>query len=128
MPDVSLTVIIVLILVLGAEFVNGWTDAPTAIATVVSTRVLSPAKAVVMAAVLNLVGAIVTGTAVATTIGKGIVSPEIIGLPVVAAAMLTIIIWSTVAWRYGIPTSESHELVAGPTGAGLAAAGAPALL
>jgi len=128
MPDVSLQVFIVLLLVLGAEFVNGWTDAPNAIATVVSTRVLSPGQAVVMAATLNIVGAIVTGTAVAATIGIGIVSPDVIGLPVVAAAMLTIIIWSTVAWRWGIPTSESHELVAGLTGAGLAAAGPSVLL
>jgi PiT family inorganic phosphate transporter len=128
MPDVSFLLVFTLILVLGAEFVNGWTDAPNAIATVVSTRVLSPGRAVLMAAVLNIVGAIVTGTAVAATIGKGIVSPDVIGLPVVAGAMLSIIVWSTVAWRWGIPTSESHELVAGLTGAGLAAAGPSVLL
>jgi PiT family inorganic phosphate transporter len=128
MPDISFLVVFSLILVLGAEFVNGWTDAPNAIATVVSTRVLSPGKAVLMAAVLNIVGAISTGTAVAATIGKGIVTPEAIGLPVVAAAMLSIIVWSTVAWRWGIPTSESHALVAGLTGAGLAAAGTSVLL
>ncbi len=128
MPDISFLLVFTLILVLGAEFVNGWTDAPNAIATVVSTRVLSPGRAVLMAAVLNIVGAIVTGTAVAATIGKGIVSPDVIGLPVVAGAMLSIIVWSTVAWRWGIPTSESHELVAGLTGAGLAAAGPSVLL
>src|SRR4030042_6977583 len=81
-----------------------------------------------MPAVLNMVGALVTGTAVAATIGKGIVSPEVISLPVVAAAMLTIVLWSTVAWHYGIPTSESHELIAGLTGASLAAAGPSVLL
>ncbi len=113
---------------LAAEFVNGWTDSPNAIATVVSTRVLSPSKAVAMAAVLNMVGALVTGTAVAVTIGKGIVMPEVIDLSVVAAAMLTIVLWSTIAWRFGIPTSESHELVAGLAGAGLAAAGPSVLL
>jgi PiT family inorganic phosphate transporter len=128
MPDVSFLLVVTLLLVLAAEFVNGWTDAPNAIATVVSTRVLSPSKAVVMAAVLNIIGAIVTGTAVAATIGKGIVSPDVISLPVVMAAMLTIITWSTLAWRYGIPTSESHELVAGLTGAALAVAGPSALL
>jgi PiT family inorganic phosphate transporter len=128
MPDFSLMVIVVLLLVLGAEFVNGWTDAPNSIATVVSTRVLTPGQAVMMAATLNIVGAIVTGTAVATTIGQGIVSLDVIGLPVVAAAMLTIITWSTVTWRFGIPTSETHELVAGLTGAGLAAAGPSVLL
>jgi PiT family inorganic phosphate transporter len=128
MPEGILILLPVLVLVLGAEFVNGWTDAPNAIATVVSTRVLSPAQAVVMAAVLNVVGALATGTAVAATIGKGIVSPDVIGLPVVAAAMLAIIIWSTIAWIYGIPTSESHELIAGLTGAGLAVAGPSVLL
>jgi inorganic phosphate transporter, PiT family len=127
MPEINVFLIATLILVLGAEFVNGWTDAPNAIATVISTRVLTPGKAVIMAAILNLGGAIVTGTAVAATIGKGIVSPDIIGLPVVAAAMLTIITWSTVTWRFGIPTSESHELVAGLTGAGLAMAGTSVL-
>ena len=128
MPDLSFLLIATMFLVLAAEFVNGWTDSPNAIATVISTRVLSPGQAVTMAAVLNLGGAIVTGTAVAATIGKGIVSPDVIGLPVVAAAMLTIIVWSTVTWRFGIPTSESHELVAGLTGAGLAAAGPSVLL
>ena len=128
MPEASLFIIPVLLLVLAAEFVNGWTDSPNAIATVVSTRVLSPSQAVIMAGVLNLVGAIVTGTAVAVTIGKGIVSPEIITPSVIAAAMITILIWSTVAWYYGIPTSESHELIAGLTGGGLAVGGPSVLL
>jgi PiT family inorganic phosphate transporter len=128
MPEGILLLTPILLLILGAEFVNGWTDAPNAIATVVSTRVLSPAKAVIMAAVLNVAGAMATGTAVAATIGKGIVSPDIITLPVIAAAMLAIIIWSSVCWVYGIPTSESHELVAGLSGAGLAVAGPQVLL
>ena len=128
MPEGILLLIPVLLLVLAAEFVNGWTDAPNAIATVVSTRVLSPSKAVLMAAVLNIVGALVTGTAVAATIGKGIVRPEVIDLSVVAAAMITIVVWSMICWFYGIPTSESHELVAGLTGAGLAVAGPSVLL
>ncbi len=128
MPDGIILLVPVLLLVLAAEFVNGWTDAPNAIATVVSTRVLSPLQAVFMAAILNIVGALVTGTAVAATIGKGIVSPDVINLPVVAAAALTIVLWSSVTAYYGIPTSESHELIAGLTGAGLAAAGPSALL
>ncbi len=128
MDNLSPQLIVTLLLVLAAEFVNGWTDAPNAIATVVSTRVLSPALAVTMAAILNIAGAIATGTAVATTIGTGIVRPEIIDLPVVAAAMLTIVLWSTVTAFYGIPTSESHELIAGLTGAGLAVAGPSVLL
>lgn len=128
MVSLSPALIIVLLLVLAAEFVNGWTDAPNAIAAAISTRVLSPLHAVIIAAVFNLAGALITGTAVASTIGKGIVDPSVIDLSVVAAAMLTIVLWSTVTAFYGIPTSESHELIAGLTGAGLAAAGPSVLL
>jgi inorganic phosphate transporter, PiT family len=124
----TIPLFIVLFLALAAEFTNGVTDAANAIATVVSTRVLSPGYAVLMAGVLNLVGVLVTGTAVATTIGTGIVRPEVIGLHTVAAALLTIIIWSWFAWRFGIPTSETHEMVAGLAGAGLATAGTSVLL
>ncbi|MGH7376637.1 MAG: inorganic phosphate transporter [Candidatus Methylomirabilales bacterium] len=127
MPDGLLPVLPVLLLVLAAEFVNGWTDAPNAIATVVSTRVLSPSQALIMATTLNVLGTM-SGTAVAATIGKGIVRPEAINLSTVAAAMVGIISWSTLAWYYGLPTSESHALVAGLTGAGVAAAGPSALL
>lgn len=112
----------VLLLILGAEFVNGWTDAPNAIATVVSTRSLTPFQAVVMAAALNLVG-VFSGTAVAQTIGKGIIDPKAVDLVTVGGAMVGIILWSSVAARWGIPTSESHALVAGLAGAGLATAG-----
>jgi PiT family inorganic phosphate transporter len=118
--------VLVLLLILGAEFVNGWTDAPNAIATVVSTRSLSPLQAVVMASVLNLVG-VFSGTAVAQTIGKGIIDPEAVDLVTVGGAMVGIILWSSLAARWGIPTSESHALVAGLAGAGLATAG-PAVL
>lgn len=127
MPDGLLPVLPVLLLVLAAEFVNGWTDAPNAIATVISTRVLSPSQALIMATTLNVAGTM-SGTAVAATIGKGIVKPEVINLTTVAAAMVGIIFWSTLAWYYGLPTSESHALVAGLTGAGLASAGPSALL
>jgi PiT family inorganic phosphate transporter len=127
MPDGLLPLLPVLLLVLAAEFVNGWTDAPNAIATVVSTRVLSPSQALIMATILNIVGTM-SGTAVAATIGKGIVKPEAINLTTVGAAMVGIIFWSTLAWYYGLPTSESHALIAGLTGAGLATAGPSALL
>src|SRR3990172_4716934 len=127
MPELSPGLIIVLLLVLGAEFVNGWTDAPNAIATVVSTRVLSPRLAVIMATGLNMVGAL-SGTAVATTIGKGIVKAEAINEVTVGAAMVGIILWSTLAWYYGLPTSESHALISGLAGAGLATAGPSVLL
>lgn len=125
--ELTLAVLVVLALVLAAEFVNGWTDAPNAIATVVSTRVLSPLQAVLLAAVLNTLGAM-SGTAVATTIGKDIVRSDVINIYTVAAAMVGIVFWSSLAWYYGLPTSESHALVAGLTGAGLATAGPQAIL
>ncbi|OGP97012.1 MAG: phosphate transporter [Deltaproteobacteria bacterium RBG_16_55_12] len=113
---------------LAAEFVNGWTDAPNSIATVVSTRVLPPHQAVLMATILNAMGAL-SGTAVAATIGKGIVDPAIINTTTVAAAMVGIVLWSCLAYYMGgIPTSESHALVAGLAGAGLATAGPSVLL
>jgi PiT family inorganic phosphate transporter len=127
MFDGSLLLILVIGLILAAEFVNGWTDSPNAIATVVSTRVLSPYQAVIMATVLNALGAI-SGTAVAATVGKDIVRPDVINLTTVGAAMVGIIFWSTVAWYYGLPTSESHALIAGLTGAALATAGPSSLL
>jgi PiT family inorganic phosphate transporter len=128
MPDLDILLPLApwLLLILAAEFVNGWTDAPNAIATVVSTQVMRPHHAVLMAAVLNAAGAF-AGTAVATTIGKGIIRPELVDIQTVGAAMMGIVVWSTIAWYYGLPTSESHGLVAGLTGAGLAAGGAEAL-
>jgi inorganic phosphate transporter, PiT family len=127
MFDGSLLLPLVIGLILAAEFVNGWTDSPNAIATVVSTRVLSPYQAVIMATVLNALGAM-SGTAVAATIGKDIVRPDVINLTTVGAAMVGIIFWSTLAWYYGLPTSESHALIAGLTGAALATAGPSSLL
>lgn len=118
---------IVLLLILASEFVNGWTDSPNAIATVVSTRVLKPRIAVCMAALFNFIGAFY-GAEVAKTIGTGIVKPEVINLVTVGAAMVGIVTWSVFAWYYGLPTSESHALVAGLAGAGLATAGPSALL
>lgn len=128
MADLSPPLIVALLLTLSAEFVNGWNDAPNAIATVISTRVLRPHYALAMAAVLNLTGAIVTGTAVASTIGQGIVKPEAVGLSVVGAATLAIAVWGAVATIQGLPISISHGLVAGLAGAGLAEAGPQVLL
>ena len=119
---VSVGLVIVLLLVLAAEFVNGATDAPNSIATVVSTRVLSPRAAVAMAAVLNGIG-VLFGTAVAATIGKGFAATESIGLIAIGAAMISIVIWSSVAWYFGLPTSESHALVASLTGSAFASGG-----
>jgi PiT family inorganic phosphate transporter len=129
MPELSILLPIApwLALILAAEFVNGWTDAPNAIATVVSTRVMKPHHAVIMAAFLNGAGAF-AGTAVAATIGKGIIRADLVDIQTVGAAMMGIVVWSTIAWYYGLPTSESHGLVAGLAGAGFATAGWDALL
>ena len=121
------SLLLILGLVLAAEFVNGWTDAPNSIATVVSTRVLSPAQALAMASILNVVGAM-SGTAVAATIGKGIIDAKAVDIRTVGAAMVAIVVWSTVAWLWGLPTSESHALVAGLSGAALATAGIGSLV
>jgi len=127
MAGIETSTLVVLLLVLAAEFVNGWTDAPNAIATVVSTRVLRPYPAVLMATALNIAGAF-AGQAVAHTIGKGIVNPAVINLQTIATAMIAIVCWSMLAWTRGLPTSESHALVAGLSGAALATAGPQALL
>jgi inorganic phosphate transporter, PiT family len=122
----TLALIIALTTVLIAEFVNGWTDAPNVIATVVSTGVLSPRLAIIMAVVLNTVGAM-AGTAVAATVGKGIVEPSAMTLPAITATMLSIIAWGSMAAKLGIPVSKSHALLAGLAGAGLAGGGWAAL-
>ena len=112
--------IIVMLLVCASVFVNGWTDAPNAIATVVSTRVLSPKAAVLLAAVFNLLGVFLMGTAVANTTAKIVeIGTGNDALITLAAAQLSIVIWAVSAWRYGIPTSESHALIAGLMGAGI---------
>ncbi len=112
--------------VLAAEFVNGWTDAPNAIATVVSTGVMTARQAIVMAVVMNTIGAM-AGTAVAATVGKGIVAPSALTVPAIAATMVSIIGWGTLAARLGIPVSKSHALLAGLAGAGFAGGGWEAL-
>ena len=118
---------IVLLLVCASVFVNGWTDAPNAIATVISTRVLSPKAAILLAAIFNLAGVFLTGTAVANTTANivNIVTGQD-ALITLAAAQLSIVIWAVSAWRYGIPTSESHALIAGLMGAGMALRGVEA--
>ena len=112
--------------VLAAEFVNGWTDAPNAIATVVSTGVMTARQAIVMAVIMNTVGAM-AGTAVAATVGKGIVAPSALTVPAIAATMASIIAWGSMAARLGIPVSKSHALLAGLAGAGFAGGGWEAL-
>ena len=123
MPDSALLALI-LIVALGLvfDFINGFHDTANAIATSVATRVLSPGKAVSMAAILNVVGAL-TGTAVATTVGKGIVAPEVSTQLLVISAMISAIIWNLITWWYGLPSSSSHALIFSLVGAGTASAG-----
>jgi PiT family inorganic phosphate transporter len=127
MPETALLVLLFTIaLALAFDFINGFHDTANAIATSVATRVLTPGQAVLMASVLNVVGAL-TGTAVAATIGKGIISPEISTPQLVVAALLSAIAWNLVTWWYGIPSSSSHALVFSIVGAGSAAAGTEAI-
>ena len=114
--------IVVFALAVGLGIVNGVNDAANAIATVIGTRTLSPRIAVGMAAVCNFLGA-ATGTAVAVTIGKGIIPPEAMDMNIVLAGTAAIIIWAAGATRYGMPISLTHGLVAGLAGAGLAISG-----
>jgi PiT family inorganic phosphate transporter len=119
--------VLVIILAVGFAVINGFNDAANAIATVVGTRVLSPAKAVAMAAVFNFAGA-ATGLAVAYTIGKGIVAPEYLDYDVILAALSAVIIWGGAATRLGLPISISHSFIAGLVGAGIAAAGSVSIV
>lgn len=126
MGVITIGLAIALAAVLAAEFVNGWTDAPNAIATVVSTGVMTARQAIVMAVLMNTAGAM-AGTAVAATVGKGIVSPSALTVPAITATMVSIIGWGALAARLGIPVSKSHALLAGLAGAGFAGGGIEAL-
>ena len=126
MMFLTLGLAIALFAVLAAEFVNGWTDAPNAIATVVSTGVMTARQAIIMAVIFNTIGAM-AGTAVAATVGKGIVAPSALTLPAITATMISIIAWGALAAHFGIPVSKSHALLAGLLGAALAGGGLAAL-
>ncbi len=118
-----LTLLILVILVsLIFEYINGFHDSANAIATVVSTKVLTARAAVIYAGVLNIVGAFL-GTHVATTVGKGIISTDGVTQGVILCALLSAIIWNLITWYYGIPSSSSHALIGGLIGAGIAKAG-----
>ena len=123
MPDPALFMLMLIVAIgLIFDFINGFHDTANAIATSVATRVLKPGTAVLMAGVLNVLGAL-TGTAVATTIGKGIVPPTVTTQLLVIAALLSAIVWDLATWRFGIPSSSSHALIFSIVGAGVAAAG-----
>ena len=118
----SLLIIVILIAALGFDYINGFHDTANAIATVVSTRVLSPTAAIIMAAILNIAGAMVA-TNVASTIAKGIVDPSKATETLVLAAVIGAIGWNILTWLYGIPSSSSHALIGGLVGAAIAKAG-----
>jgi PiT family inorganic phosphate transporter len=124
---VTLLVAIILI-ALVFDFLNGFHDAANSIATVVSTRVLSPQVAVAWAAFFNFVAAFVLGTGVAKTIGKGMIDISVVSQEVILAGLIGAIFWNLVTWYYGIPVSSSHALVGGYAGAAVAKAGFEALI
>ena len=127
-PTALWVVMLLVFLALAFDFMNGFHDAANSIATVVSTGVLRPAQAVLFAAFFNFVAIFVFHLSVAATVGKGIVQPGIVDTHVVFGALLGAITWNVVTWYFGIPSSSSHALIGGITGAVLAKAGAGALV
>ena len=123
----SIFLVAVVVVAIAFDYVNGMHDTANAIATVVSTRVLSPRAAIIMAAVLNLVGALVS-TAVAKTIAGGLVDPHVATQVVVFSAILGAITWNLITWKYGIPSSSSHALIGGLCGAAIIAGGWKSLI
>src|SRR3954471_1710566 len=113
---------------LAFDFLNGRNDAANSIATIVSTRVLSPRWAVAWAAFFNFVAFLVFGLHVAATIGTGIVAPAMISDSVIFAALMGAIVWNIVTWLAGIPSSSSHALIGGLVGAGLCKGGWSAIV
>jgi PiT family inorganic phosphate transporter len=118
-----LIVILLTLVALSFDFMNGFHDAANSIATVVSTRVLTPGKAVMWAAFFNFVAAFGFGTAVATTIGSGMIDVKVITFAVVFAGLVGAIAWDVITWYFGLPTSSSHALFGAYAGAAVARAG-----
>ena len=126
-PDVVFVLVIVGV-ALAFDFINGFHDSANSIATVVGTRVLSPGVAVVWAAFFNFVAAFTVGTAVAKTVGKGLIDPAVVDPTVVLAALIGAIVWNLITWWLGLPSSSSHALLGGYGGAAVAKAGIGALI
>src|SRR5437016_9178220 len=118
-----LLVIFIVALALGFDFINGFHDAANSVATIVSTRVLTPTQAVIWAAFFNFVAAFGLGIHVANTIGKGIIEASIVDEKLILAALVGAIVWDIITWRVGLPTSSSHALIGGLIGAALVSAG-----
>ena len=127
MPETFLLLVLVIILAVIFDFINGFHDTANAIATSVSTRVLSPRTAVVMAAVLNMVGAL-SGTAVAKTVGAGLVDPGSVAQVTVFSALVAAIAWDLLTWYLGLPTSSSHAVLSSLIGAAVATSGTSVII
>ena len=128
MDSTLLTVIALILLALCFDFINGFHDAANSIATVVSTRVLSPGQAVAWAAFFNFVAAFGFGTAVAKTVGSGMIDLGVVTFSVIAAGLLGAIVWDLITWFFGLPTSSSHALFGGYAGAAVVKAGFAAII
>jgi PiT family inorganic phosphate transporter len=123
MSSILTLVIVVIAVALIFDFLNGFHDAANSIATVVVTKTLTPGQAVLMAGLANFVGYFTFGTAVAKTVGKGIVHIDHVTMQVLLAALIGAIIWNIITWLLGLPTSSSHALIGGLVGSGIASAG-----
>jgi PiT family inorganic phosphate transporter len=119
MDIIFILLIVVVILALFFDYTNGFHDAANAIATVVSTRVLTPRFAVVLAAIFNLVGALIS-VEVATTVGKGLVNPKLLDILTMLAIVIGAITWNLITWYFGLPTSSSHALIGAIIGGAIA--------
>jgi len=120
---VALSVILLVLLALSFDFLNGFHDAANSVATVVATRVLSPRLAVLWAAFFNFIAFLVFGLHVAGTIGKGIIDIKVIDANIIFAALAGACLWNIITWYLGLPTSSSHALIGGLMGAALVKAG-----
>ncbi|MBI1845434.1 MAG: inorganic phosphate transporter [Candidatus Rokubacteria bacterium] len=121
-------VVLIVFVALVFDFINGFHDAANSIATVVSTRVLTPLQAVVWASLFNFIAVFVFGVHVATTVGKGVVETNVVDQWVILAGLVGAIVWDLVTWYWGVPTSSSHALIGGFAGAGVVKAGFGALV
>jgi PiT family inorganic phosphate transporter len=125
---VATTVIVIIVVALVFDYINGFHDAANSIATVVSTRVLSPTQAVLWAAFFNFAAAFVIGTTVAKTVGAGMIHQEVVTYAVILAGLMGAIAWNLITWYLGLPTSSSHALFGGYAGAAVAKAGFGAII
>ena len=128
MDHTLLAVICIIAVALVFDYINGFHDAANSIATVVSTRVLSPGHAVIWAAVFNFIAAFGFGTAVAKTVGAGMVDLKIVTFSVIFSGLIGAIVWDLITWYFGLPTSSSHALFGGYAGAAIAKAGFGAII